>query len=156
LPVTAASKNPQTPVTVIDVLCFAQARTKEISGRKPLSHCAPFCLFPPAVACQGERDGSFGLAPRVFVEPCDSPFVSALDAFDSVTASHQRTTSTHASVWSRFGQETCASRRFEGFGVFTTPLTRFSEPVVSAFYQCERFLLEPVPRGRTSNTSVAS
>jgi len=64
LPVKAVNKNPQTPITVIDVSCFAQVEVMKISGRKPLSLRAPFRRFPPRVACQGEHVGSFGLASR--------------------------------------------------------------------------------------------
>jgi hypothetical protein len=72
--------------------------------------------FSPGSRLSGRAGRILRASTARFVESCDPPHVSAHDAFDSVTASRQRTTSTHASVWSRFRQQTCACRSIEGFG----------------------------------------
>lgn len=120
-PVKATTENPQTPVSVIEHSRSARAVTIEISGRKPLSLRAPFRSENSTAACQGGIGELFRASTARFVEPCDPPYVSAPDASDSVTASRQLSTSTHASVRSRRRRKTCASRSVEESGVSRRP-----------------------------------
>lgn len=156
LPVKAANKKSPDAYHRYRGLAFRTSRSDEDFGAE--TSVTPCTVSPFSSESRlSKRDRRFLRASTArFVEPCDSPHVSVRDAFDSVIASRQRTTSTHASVGSRFGQETCASCQIEGSCVSR----RFRPALVGLwsllFYQFERFLLEPMPRGRTSNTSVAS
>jgi len=102
-------------------------RRIEISGQKPLSPRAPLRprLLAPLVRTASR--GSLRASSARFVEPCDSPYVSAPDAFDSVTASRRLSTSTHASVSFRPRSKDSRLSPCRRVGRFTTPQfkTRF-------------------------------
>jgi len=146
-PIKTALAGPQTPVTVIEHPRVAWALAIEISGRKPLSPRAPFRPRHPTPLVRTVGSGSLRASPARIVEPCDSPYVSALDASDSVTASRRLSTSTHASVSFRLRSKDLRLSPCRRVGRFTTPYLRPASAGLR--FHCrfiERYLLESTPQ----------
>lgn len=152
--ITATGKNLQTPITVIESLCFAQVKALEISGRKPLLLCAPFRRFPPAAACQGKLVGSFRLAPRVLSslatrQPfrCMMRSIQQLLLINVLRALTPRCgpNSVNKLALSAESRGLAFSRRYRPASV----------GLWSQFLQVRAFSSRTHATGRTSNTSVA-
>lgn len=144
---------PKTPAIFIEASYIEHESNREkFRGGNLLRPAHHFAIFP-RLRTSVRLGGSFRLSPRVttsLATHCTSrrTMRSTDHCFPSTIHEHS------CLGWSRFGQKPCDSRRLEGSGVFTTPITRFGGPAVFS-RRFERSLLETTPLSRTSDTPVA-